>query len=67
MDFVTKLERSIKSDGTKILHTGDFNAKHADWGCPRNDRRGDILMDMINTAGLVVCNKGNRSTFKSST
>lgn len=62
-DFVTRLERSIKSDGTEILLTGDFNAKHTDWGCPRNDRRGDILMDMINTAGLVVCNKGNRSTF----
>lgn len=62
-DFVTRLERSIKSNATEILLTGDFNAKHADWGCPKNDRRGDILMDMVNSAGLVICNKGNKSTF----
>jgi len=63
IDFVNRLERSIKSEATEVLLCGDFNAKHVDWGCPRNDRRGDILMDMINSAGLVICNKGKESTF----
>lgn len=61
-DFVNRLERSIRSEATEILLTGDFNAKHAEWGCPRNDKRGDILLDMINSAGLVMCNKGQEPT-----
>ncbi|XP_016655915.1 uncharacterized protein LOC107882289 [Acyrthosiphon pisum] len=61
-DFVNRLERSIRSEATEILVTGDFNAKHAEWGCPKNDKRGDILLDMINSAGLVMCNKGQEST-----
>lgn len=62
-DFLSKLERSIKSEASEVILTGDFNAKHVDWGCPSSDKRGEILMDMVNSAGLVICNKGEKSTF----
>jgi len=67
MDFLLRLERSIRSTTEDILLAGDFNAKHSEWGCPNNDRRGEALADLINTAGLVVCNKGNSCTFNKGT
>jgi len=66
-DFVTRLERSIRSETTEVILTGDFNAKHTEWGCPKNDKRGNILTDMINSTGLVICNKGKQSTFNKGT
>ncbi|KAF0745515.1 Reverse transcriptase domain-containing protein, partial [Aphis craccivora] len=62
-DFISRLDASIRLPATEILLTGDFNAKHSDWGCPRNDRRGEVLADLITSAGLVVCNRGNKNTF----
>jgi len=55
-DFLSRLERSIKSEAREVLLTGDFNAKHVDWDCLSSDQRGEILMDMVNSARLVVCN-----------
>ncbi|XP_022161818.1 uncharacterized protein LOC111027709 [Myzus persicae] len=66
-DFTSRLEASIRSANTEILLTGDFNAKHTYWGCPQNDRRGEILADLIDATGLVVCNKGNSCTFNRGT
>lgn len=63
-DFTSRLETSIRSEPTEVLLTGDFNAKHVDWGCPQNDRRGEVLSDLINATGLAVCNIGNSMTFK---
>lgn len=62
-DFTSRLETSIRSESTEVLLVGDFNAKHVDWGCPQNDRRGEVLSDLINAIGLVVCNIGNSITF----
>jgi len=66
-DFISRLEASIRRTATEILLTGDFNAKHSDWGCPRNDRRGEVLADLITSTGLVVCNRGNTNTFSRGT
>ena len=62
-DFLTSLEASIRSETTEVLIAGDFNAKHSDWGSPTNDKRGEALVDLINSIGLVTCNKGKKSTF----
>ncbi|KAL4104344.1 hypothetical protein QTP88_019645 [Uroleucon formosanum] len=61
-DFIHRLETKIRSDPNEVLLTGDFNAKHTDWGCPKNDKRGEVLIDMINATGLVICNRGKSST-----
>lgn len=66
-DFISRLEASIRTATTEILLTGDFNAKHPEWGCPRSDRRGEVLADLITTTGLVICNRGNASTFNRGT
>lgn len=63
LDFLTSLHSSIKSATTEVLITGDFNAKHSDWGSPANDKRGEALVDLINSTGLIVCNEGRKSTF----
>jgi len=64
LDFLTRLEHSIRNDRTEAIITGDFNAKHIDWGSPRSEQRGEALADLINTLGLVICNKGNSSTYR---
>lgn len=63
MDFLHRLERSIRSTTEDILLAG----KHSDWGCPNNDKRGEALADLINAAGLVVCNKDKLCTFNKGT
>jgi len=63
LDFLTRLERSLRSERTETIITGDFNAKHIDWGSPKSEQRGEALADLINALGLVIYNKGNRSTF----
>lgn len=66
-DFVGRLEASIKSQPSEVLLTGDFNAKHVNWGCPQNDKRGEILAELIDATGLVICNRGNACTFNKGT
>lgn len=66
-DFISRLEVSIRSEATEVILTGDFNAKHSDWGCPTNDKRGEVLIAMVNTLGMVICNKDRASTFKKGT
>jgi len=63
LDFLNRLERSIRSESTEAIITGDFNAKHTDWGSTTSEKRGEALADLIYALGLVVCNKGNSSTF----
>lgn len=63
IDFVNRFEKAIRSELTEALLTVDFNAKHPDWGCPRSDKKGEILMDMNNSAGMVICNRSTQSTF----
>lgn len=63
LDFLTSLHSSIKSATTEVLITGDFNAKHSEWGSPAYDKRGEALADLINSNGYIVCNKGRKITF----
>jgi len=61
-DFIIRLENKIRSESSEVLLTGDFNAKHTDWGCPKNDKRGEVLIDMINATGLVICDRRKSNT-----
>lgn len=67
LDFLTRLERSIRLTPGNILLTGDFNAKHTDWGSQFNDRRGEALSDLVHATGLITCNIGNSPTCRSAT
>jgi len=64
-DFLRRLETSIRTSTGEVIVCGDFNAHHTLWGCNTNDKKGDLLADMIQTSGMVVCNKGTDATFQS--
>lgn len=63
-DFIDRLQNSIRMQTGEVVVAGDFNAKHAAWGSPISDTRGELLLEMINSLGLVVCNNGYAPTFE---
>lgn len=64
LDFLARLQVSIRSAKTQVLVTGDFNAHHIDWGSASCNKREEALSDLINSLRLVVCNTGNTPTFR---
>lgn len=65
-DYLQDLENAlttIAGPGDQILIGGDYNAKATLWGAPRNDARGNMLIDFVNVNDLVVANQGHTLTF----
>ena len=55
---------TVDATGRKdILIAGDFNAWAIDWGCPRTNARGKILLEAFAGLDLVLLNSGNQHTF----
>lgn len=52
-DMMSSVER-----GDKVLVVGDLNVKPSEWGSPRHDKRGEILVEWIAALDLVVHNTG---------
>lgn len=46
-----------------ILIAGDFNAWATEWGCPRTNERGKILLEALALLDVVLLNSGNEHTF----
>jgi len=55
---------SVRSRRGEVIIAGDFNEHNTDWGCPKSNKRGEILSNMIHALRLFICNKGNASTFQ---
>lgn len=47
-----------------VIVTGDFNAKHSEWGSPVNDSKREFLADFIYSLGLSACNQEDKPTWK---
>lgn len=47
----------------KILITGDFNAWATEWGCPRTNPRGRVLLEALAKLDMVLLNQGNEHTY----
>jgi len=62
--FLSRLESDIRKKTTEVLIAGDFNAWHTAWGARSSNSRGEALVDMISSLGLVLCNEGNSPTFQ---
>lgn len=62
--FILRLELSVRGGRGEVIIAGDFNAHHTEWGCPKNNRRGEILSNMIHALDLLICNKGKAPTFQ---
>ncbi|RZF33911.1 hypothetical protein LSTR_LSTR012253 [Laodelphax striatellus] len=58
-----EIETLIQTKRGEFVIGGDFNAKSPEWGDPREDRRGQILMDWSASLQLAVINQGTAPTF----
>ncbi|XP_068140045.1 uncharacterized protein [Drosophila tropicalis] len=47
----------------RVVIAGDFNAWAIDWGYPRTDARGRILLEALASLNLETLNTGGRNTF----
>ncbi|KAF0692078.1 Uncharacterized protein FWK35_00036809, partial [Aphis craccivora] len=62
-DFLSRLEKSIRGATVSVIVAGDFNAKSPVWGNPREDMKGQALVDRTSSLNLTTCNNGDRPTF----
>lgn len=62
--FLSLLETDVRRKTTETLIAGDFNAWHTTWGARYNNARGEALLDMISSLGMIICNRGNALTFQ---
>lgn len=46
-----------------VLIAGDFNAWAIEWGCPRTNARGRILLESLSVVDVVLMNEGTKQTF----
>lgn len=63
VDFLDRLEGSIRQQEATVIIAGDFNTKSPAWGENNKEPKGCALGDMAACLGLTVCNKGDRPTF----
>lgn len=63
VNFLDRLEGCLRTKKGMVLVAGDFNAKSPAWGDHKEDPKGRMLMDMMASLGMVVCNSGDRPTF----
>lgn len=63
IDFLDRLEASIRIANGMVIVAGDFNAKSPEWGDHREDAKGRALADWAASLGLIPCNRGDKPTF----
>jgi len=63
VDFLDRLEGSVRNAQGAVIVAGDFNAKSPVWGDHREDLKGQALADMMASMDMVACNKGDSPTF----
>lgn len=52
------------SSKTSVLIIGDFNAWAIEWGCPRTNARGRILLESLAALNVVLMNRESEQTFR---
>lgn len=57
--FLADLADSVRARTGWITITGDFNAKAVEWGSPRTDNRGTVVLEWAAELDLAVANDGN--------
>lgn len=62
--FMNSLEASVRNAALPVITAGDFNAKSGEWGDHREDVRGRLLIDLMSSLNLLVCNCGNTPIFE---
>jgi len=63
VDFLDRLEGSIRGQEGTVIAAGDFNAKSPAWGDHTEEPKGRALVDMAASLDLGICNVGDKPTF----
>lgn len=58
-NFGFLLNRLLDQVNTPYILLGDFNAHHTLWGSVRNSRRGDEIVDIVESRNTIVLNDGS--------
>ena len=61
--FLRNLGQEMRGQQKPAIVAGDFNAKSAAWGSPKEYRRGDVLAEWLQERNMIVLNSGNKPTF----
>lgn len=61
-NIVFNIVADARSENTFVI-TGDFNAWATDWGCPRTNARGRVLLESLSILNAVLMNSGSEPTF----
>lgn len=61
--FLEELGNDMTKHTKGILIGGDFNSKSRNWGAPRDDLRGDLLVEWLGERDLIILNEGDKPTF----
>jgi len=64
-EFTAFLDRSLRLHARQgVILAGDFNAKSSIWVSRTNDRREELLADLIASHDLLIANTGSTHTFE---
>ena len=63
---IRKITIYAKNGGFNLVMGCDANAHHTQWGSKNINKRGEYLFDFILNSNLLLCNRGNNSTFRNS-
>lgn len=58
------LEDQLRVTEGKVIIGGDFNARAIEWGMPKTNARGSLILEMAARAGLAILNVGNVPTLQ---
>ena len=58
-----RLVREAKQRGNEVLVGCDANSHHITWGSTNINKRGQALVEYLNTNDLITLNIGNKATF----
>lgn len=57
------LEDVLQSMTGYLIVAGDFNARAIEWGMPKTNTRGRLIIEMCARLGLIVANTGSKATY----
>ena len=57
----------LRENSKDFILVGDFNAKHAEWGCPTQNQKGRDLEKWLKSHNMFVHNEGMRTSRRSMT
>ena len=61
--YMAQLSANIRRHSKPVIVAGDFNAKSAWWGSPKEDRRGTLVAEWATQERMMIANEGDKPTF----